>query len=304
MARGINKVILIGNLASEPDFKVLPTSNSSTATVSIATNESYRDANNQLVERAEFHRLVFWGRLAEIARDYAHKGTLVYVEGRLRNRSWDDKTTGQKRYMTEVQVDNMQLLSSKPNNGQAAPAYNSNFGDTSNYSNQPMGGFQSQPAQNYAPQNYQNAPAFQNYNNYSQNQNFQGNNPQNFNNFQQNQNAQQVNNPQNYGQIPTNPPASTLGMNNSAFNAQVKSAPAPQKRMQFQPLGGEIPQQNQSRPLEEPKSAMPDPATFKPAAPSLNNSMENLQEIAKSGNSEPQAPASAFSSGMADDVPF
>lgn len=119
MTRGVNKAILIGNLAAEPEFRILNNGSNSVATVSLATNESYKDANGQVQERAEWHRLVFWGRLAEIARDYLHKGSQIYVEGKIRTRSYDDQN-GDKKYITEIQVIDLQMLGAK-SQGQSKP---------------------------------------------------------------------------------------------------------------------------------------------------------------------------------------
>ena len=109
MARGVNKVILIGNLGSDPEIKYTP-SGVPVANVSLATSESWNDrSSGERQEKTEWHRLVFWRKLAEIAGQYLRKGSKVYVEGRLETRSWDDPN-GQKRYMTEIQVRDMQML--------------------------------------------------------------------------------------------------------------------------------------------------------------------------------------------------
>jgi len=112
MARGgVNKVILIGNLGSDPEAKFTP-SGAAVANVSLATNESWTDRNGEKQERTEWHRLVLWRGLAEIAGKYLKKGSKIYVEGRLETRSWDDQS-GQKRYTTEVVVRDMQMLDSR-----------------------------------------------------------------------------------------------------------------------------------------------------------------------------------------------
>jgi single-strand DNA-binding protein len=109
MARGINKVILIGNIGSDPEVKYTP-SGVAVANFSLATSESWTDkASGQRQERTEWHRLVLWRKLAEIAGQYLKKGSKIYVEGKLQTRSWDD-ASGQKRYMTEIVVDDMQML--------------------------------------------------------------------------------------------------------------------------------------------------------------------------------------------------
>lgn len=114
MSRGINKAILVGNLAADPEYRVLNNGENCVATVSLATNESFKDQQGNIQDRTEWHRLVFWGRLAEIAHQYLTKGAQVYVEGKIRTRSYDDQQTGEKKYITEIQVLDLQMLGSKP----------------------------------------------------------------------------------------------------------------------------------------------------------------------------------------------
>ena len=108
MARGVNKVILIGNLGSDVELKYTP-SGGAVANVSIATSDSWTDKSGQRQERTEWHRLVFWNKLAEIVGQYLKKGSKIYIEGRLQTRSWDDQS-GQKKYTTEIVVTDMQML--------------------------------------------------------------------------------------------------------------------------------------------------------------------------------------------------
>lgn len=109
MARGINKVILVGHLGSDPEVKYMP-SGGAVANVSIATTESWKDKQSgEKQERTEWHRVVFFQRLAEIAGEYLRKGAQVYVEGRLQTRKWQDKA-GQDRYTTEIVASDMQML--------------------------------------------------------------------------------------------------------------------------------------------------------------------------------------------------
>lgn len=109
MARGINKVILVGNLGQEPETRYMP-SGSAVTNISVATNESWKDKNTgEQVDRTEWHRVAFFNRLAEIAGEYLHKGSQVYIEGRLRTRKWQDKD-GNDRYTTEIIADQMQML--------------------------------------------------------------------------------------------------------------------------------------------------------------------------------------------------
>jgi single-strand DNA-binding protein len=113
MARGVNKVILIGNLGKEPEVRYTP-SGLAVANITLATSESWKDkTSGEMQERTEWHRIVFYQRLAEIAGEYLRKGSKVFVEGRLQTRKWQDKTTGQDKYTTEIIADNMQMLDSK-----------------------------------------------------------------------------------------------------------------------------------------------------------------------------------------------
>lgn len=116
MARGVNKVILIGNLGSDPEVRYTP-DGVPVANFSLATTESWNDRNTgERQERTEWHRLVLWRRQAEVAQQYLKKGSKVYVEGKLQTRSWDDQS-GQKRYTTEVVVFDMQMLDSRGEGG-------------------------------------------------------------------------------------------------------------------------------------------------------------------------------------------
>jgi single-strand DNA-binding protein len=109
MARGVNKVILIGNLGKDPETRYMP-SGSAVANVTVATSESWKDKQSgEAKERTEWHNVVFFNKLAEIAGQYLKKGSQVYVEGSLRTRKWQDKD-GHDRYTTEIVADNMQML--------------------------------------------------------------------------------------------------------------------------------------------------------------------------------------------------
>jgi len=112
----LNKVILIGNLGKDPEVRVTASGNAM-ASFSLATKESLKNREGKREERTEWHNVVLWGRLAEIARDYLHKGRQVYIEGRLQTRKWEDKN-GNARYTTEVVADAMQMLGSKNDGGQ------------------------------------------------------------------------------------------------------------------------------------------------------------------------------------------
>jgi single-strand DNA-binding protein len=127
MARGVNKVILIGNLGNDPDIRYTA-SGAAVANISIATAESWKDKNTgEKQERTEWHRVVFFGRLAEIVGEYLRKGSQVYIEGRLQTRKWQDKE-GKDRYTTEIVANEMQMLGSRSagsaNFDQTAPVSN------------------------------------------------------------------------------------------------------------------------------------------------------------------------------------
>lgn len=111
MARGINKVILIGNLGKDPEIKFTP-SGQQAAEFTLATSESWTDKEGHHKSVTEWHRVVAWRRLAEICGQYLKKGSKVYIEGSLKTRSWED-ANGQKRYMTEIVARDMQMLDGK-----------------------------------------------------------------------------------------------------------------------------------------------------------------------------------------------
>ena len=149
MARGVNKVILVGNAGADPETRYMPNGNAVT-NVTLATSESWKDKQTgQQQDRTEWHRVVFFGRLAEIAGEYIRKGSQVYVEGSLRTRKWQGQD-GQDRYTTEIVVDingNMQLLGGRGGNAGGNDEYN-----------------QSAPApqQQRAPRPQQSAPQYDN----------------------------------------------------------------------------------------------------------------------------------------------
>lgn len=141
MSKGINKAIIIGNLGQDPEARVM-SSGSSITNLSIATSESWTDKNtNQRQERTEWHRVVLFNRLAEVAAQYLRKGSKVYIEGSIRTRKWQDQS-GQDRYSTEIVASNMQMLDSRQDSG----AQNQNYAPQNNYQsaqtpqNQPQGG--------------------------------------------------------------------------------------------------------------------------------------------------------------------
>lgn len=112
MARSVNKVILVGNVGKDPEIK-FATSGMPLANFTLATSERFKDKSGEWQERTEWHSLVAFQRTAEIVRDYVKKGSKLYVEGRLQTRSWDDQASGQKRYKTEILVNDLVLLSGR-----------------------------------------------------------------------------------------------------------------------------------------------------------------------------------------------
>jgi single-strand DNA-binding protein len=121
MARGVNKVILVGNLGADPETRSMP-SGMTVTNIRIATSESWKDkASGAQQERTEWHSIALFGRLGEIAAEYLRKGSQVFVEGKLRTRKWQDKT-GNDRFTTEIIADNMQMLGGRAGGGGGAPA--------------------------------------------------------------------------------------------------------------------------------------------------------------------------------------
>lgn len=112
MSKGINKVILIGNLGADPEIRYMPSGNA-VGNVSLATSESWKDkVSGESQEKTEWHRVSFFGRLAEIVGEYCRKGSKIYIEGRLQTRKWQDQA-GVERYTTEIIANEMQMLDSK-----------------------------------------------------------------------------------------------------------------------------------------------------------------------------------------------
>ena len=114
--KSVNKVILVGNLGKDPEIKYTP-QGKPVAKFSLATNERYKDKDGNWQDRTEWHNIVLWERLAEIAGEYLKKGGKVYIEGRIRTDSWDDKQTGQKKYMTNIVGNDLVLLSGRGEGG-------------------------------------------------------------------------------------------------------------------------------------------------------------------------------------------
>lgn len=131
MARGLNKAMIIGNLGQDPELRHTG-SGTAVCNMSVATNESYKDASGEYVDKTEWHRVVAWGKLAEICGEYLRKGSQVYFEGKLQTRSWEDRD-GNTKYTTEINAKEMTMLSGDSNNGAKrgpAPTDESFYDDT------------------------------------------------------------------------------------------------------------------------------------------------------------------------------
>jgi single-strand DNA-binding protein len=127
MARGVNKVILVGNLGKDPETRYMP-SGSAVTNLTLATSESWKDKQSgEAQERTEWHKIAMFGRLAEIAAEYLRKGSQVYIEGKLRTRKWQDKE-GKDRYTTEIVADEMQMLGGKGGGAGASAAAGGGMG--------------------------------------------------------------------------------------------------------------------------------------------------------------------------------
>ena len=166
--KGVNKVILVGNLGNDPEVRYMPNGNA-VANLSLATSESWKDQQGQVQERTEWHRLTMYRRLAEIAGEYLKKGSQIYVEGKLQTRKWQDQQ-GQDKYTTEIIVDQMQMLGGRNNNGGGNQGNNQNQGGGYNQgNNQNQGG-------GYNQGNNQNQGGGNQGNNQNQGGGNQGNN--------------------------------------------------------------------------------------------------------------------------------
>jgi single-strand DNA-binding protein len=144
--RGVNKVVLLGTVGRDPEVRSLGASGSTVTTVSLATSEAWKDKNTgQLTEQTEWHRVVFYGRLAEISGEYLRKGSKVYVEGSIHTRKWQDKTTGQDRYSTEIKASVMQLIDGRSGGGNNQPASGGGYDNDYNYGGGQQDDYQSAP---------------------------------------------------------------------------------------------------------------------------------------------------------------
>lgn len=147
MARGVNKVILVGNLGQDPELRYTG-SGTAVCNMRLATNESYKDSNGELVEKTEWHSVVAWARLAEICGEYLKKGSQVYFEGSLQTRQWEDRD-GNTRYTTEVKAREMMMLDNKGGGGgsyDSSGGFDQSRGGSDSY-DQSRGGQRSQQRQ-------------------------------------------------------------------------------------------------------------------------------------------------------------
>jgi single-strand DNA-binding protein len=140
----LNKVMLIGNLGKDPEVRAIP-SGVKVANFSIATSESYNDKSGQRVEKTEWHNIVMWRGLAEVAEKYLKKGNPVFIEGRLQTRSWDDQS-GQKKYMTEIVADNMVMLGGRKDGGGSFGGDGGSEGGSGSYGGDRSGGYSGKPS--------------------------------------------------------------------------------------------------------------------------------------------------------------
>ncbi len=144
MARGINKVILVGNLGQDPETRYMP-SGGAVTNITLATNESWKDKQTgEQKDRTEWHKVAMFNRLAEIAAEYLRKGSQVYIEGKLRTRKWQDRD-GNDRYTTEVIADEMQMLGGRGGGGGSYSSGGGSNGGSGGGSKAPSGGGQSAP---------------------------------------------------------------------------------------------------------------------------------------------------------------
>lgn len=159
MARGVNKVILVGNLGQEPELRYTG-SGTAVCNMRLATNESYKDSNGQMVDKTEWHSVVAWARLAEICGEYLKKGSQVYFEGSLQTRQWEDRD-GNTRYTTEVKAREMMMLDSRGGGGgdyDSSGGFDQSRGGSTNYDQSRGGSQQRQPQRQAQPAGGGNDP--------------------------------------------------------------------------------------------------------------------------------------------------
>ena len=147
MAKGVNKVFLLGNVGKDPEVRTTP-GGMTVATFSLATADRAKDAQGNWADKTEWHNLVAFQRTAEIVRDYVKKGTQIFVEGKIQTRSWDDKESGQKKYRTEILINELSLLGGRGEGGSSAGS-SSSGGYSSSRSSSPAA---TAPSNDYADQ--------------------------------------------------------------------------------------------------------------------------------------------------------
>jgi len=136
MAKSVNKVILLGNVGKDPEMRSTP-GGTLVANLTLATSDRQKDAQGNWQERTEWHNLVAFTRTAEIIRDYVKKGSKLYIEGKIQTRSWDDKESGQKRYRTEIIINDLSLLSGRDEGSSGGYSRPSSSGTTASFDQRP-----------------------------------------------------------------------------------------------------------------------------------------------------------------------
>ena len=136
MAKSVNKVILLGNVGKDPEIRSTG-GGAMVANFTLATSDRFQDAQGNWQDRTEWHNLVAFKRTAEIVRDYVKKGSKLYIEGKIQTRSWDDKESGQKKYRTEIIVNDLSLLSGREDGGTGSGGYSRTSTNSGNYDQRP-----------------------------------------------------------------------------------------------------------------------------------------------------------------------
>jgi single-strand DNA-binding protein len=147
MAKGVNKVFLLGNVGKDPEIRTTP-SGMTVASFSLATAERAKDAQGNWADKTEWHNLVAFQRTAEIVRDYVKKGTQVFIEGKIQTRSWDDKESGQKKYRTEILINELSLLGGGAGRSEGASSSSGGYSSARSSSSTPV----PTPSNDYADQ--------------------------------------------------------------------------------------------------------------------------------------------------------
>jgi single-strand DNA-binding protein len=147
MAKGVNKVFLLGNVGKDPEIRTTP-GGMTVASFSLATAERAKDAQGNWADKTEWHNLVAFQRTAEIVRDYVKKGTQVFIEGKIQTRSWDDKESGQKKYRTEILINELSLLGGGAGRSEGASSSSGGYSNSRSSSSAPAPA----PSNDYADQ--------------------------------------------------------------------------------------------------------------------------------------------------------